>query len=142
VPGNDIPLPLPEALAWCALHARAAMMAEESLAVQLAESDSKAAAEQEILERRLKILEDNKLAEANAGAAEGEGERDEAQGDQDDSGSIKKRSGSPSAKELTHATVSGRQKDEKRSPPASPTAAAASKGEKKNAGGVKKSKAQ
>lgn len=39
--GNDIPLPLPEALAWCALHARAAMMAEESLAAQLAESDSK-----------------------------------------------------------------------------------------------------
>lgn len=39
--GNDTSLPLPEALAWCALHARAAMMAEESLAIQLAESDSK-----------------------------------------------------------------------------------------------------
>ncbi|CBJ48440.1 hypothetical protein Esi_0002_0258 [Ectocarpus siliculosus] len=118
------------------------MMAEDSLAVQLAEIDSKAAAEQEILERRLKILEDNKLAESNARAAEGEGERDEVQGGQDDSDSIKKRSGSPSTQELTHATVTGRQKEEKRSPPASPTAAAASKGNKKNAGGVKKSKAQ
>lgn len=94
------------------------------------------------MERRLKILEDNKLAEANARAAEGEGERDEAQGGQDDSDSIKKRSGSPSAQELTHTTVTGRQMEEKRSPPASPTAAAASKGKKKNAGGVKKSKAQ
>lgn len=94
------------------------------------------------MERRLKILEDNKLAEANARETEGEGERDEVQGGQEDSDSVKKRTGSPSAQEYTHAAVTGRQKEEKRSPPASPTAAAASKGKKKNAGGVKKSKAQ
>ncbi|CAM9526842.1 unnamed protein product, partial [Ectocarpus fasciculatus] len=140
--GNDTSLPLPEALAWCALHARAAMMAEESLAIQLAESDSKAAAEQEILERRLKILEDNKLAEANAREIEGDGERDEVQGGQDDSDSVKKRTGSPSAQDAALATATGRQKENKRSPPASPTAVAASKGKKNNVGGVKKSKAQ
>eukprot|EP00903_Cladosiphon_okamuranus_P009107 g8702.t2 len=114
------------AQAWIGLHARAATVAEEALAVEIAERDAKAAVEQEALERRLRILEEKKLTEGGGEEGEEEGERGADGGEN---------APQPPVEEEKALATTDQQDQEKKSK------ATVGKSKKKNAG-VKKSKAQ